>query len=460
MIPHSLTAYNLQPLPTLRAVAAVALLSLRAAVRSRVVLMLVLVLAAGVVGLPHMIVGDGSPASDLHIRLRYTLAFGTGILGLATLWASCAAFAVEIDSRRIELTAVKPVQPLTLWLGRWLGILLLDAVLLAAVVAGVRWQLTGTRPDGSRRDAALFCRTVARPVLPAPEVEARSTYEGLKQRGRLPPGLSAEAVLRQLTINARSRCTVVQPAEHATWTFRPDCPVPADGRLWLRLRFDAVRDVTTDVRGVCRLRRTGQTAWAAEVAVNDLTLNQLELAVQAPALAGARELEMAFEYQAPPQSAALLIRPRQELAVLIPAGSFTVNLIRVWLAHLAILAALAALGLTFSACFSFPVAAFSASALLVVVLVSTGGIAEDEAAMEDDSHATTTLMERISMVVVSSADLITAPMLNPEPLAQAAAGERVPDAELGRLVVWGGIVYPLILALLAAGVLRRREMVR
>lgn len=447
-------------LPALRAIAAVALLSLRAAVRSRVVLVLLLILAAGVAGLPRLVTGDGTPASDLHIRLRYTLAFGTAILGLATLWSSCAAFAAEIDSRRIELTVVKPARPLTLWLGRWVGLLLLNAVLLAVVVAGVRWQLTGQRADGTRRDAALLCRTVARPVLPSPEAEARRIFAQLQQAGRLQPGVSAAAALRQLTREARNRYTVIQPGESVSWTFHLDCPVAPAGRLWLRLRFDTANDSMADVRGVCRLRRPEATAWDAAIPINDLVLNELELPVLAPHLAGARDLELAFAYQAPPQAAALLIQPRRSVAVLEPAGSFSLNLGRVWLAHLVLLAALAALGLTLGACFSFPVAAFIASALLIVVLASTGEVQADDASAPDETSDTHTLMTEASKAIVTSVDRITAPLLEPEPLAQAAAGEAVPAAELMRLVAWGGGVYPLALALLAACALRRRELVR
>lgn len=448
-------------LATLRAIAAVALLSLRAAIRSRVVLVLLLLLAAGVVGLPRLVAGDGTPASDLHIRLRYTLAFGTAVLGLATLWSACAAFAAEIDSRRIELTAVKPVHPLTLWLGRWVGLLVLNALLLAAVVAGVRWQLTGhgNSAAGAQRGAALLCRTVARPVLPSPEIEARRMLASLQQAGRLQPGFSPAAALRQLTLEVRNRYAVIQPGERVSWTFRLDQPVAASGRLWLRLRFDTAKESMTDVRGVCRLRRPGDPAWSAEVSLNDSILNELELPVSAPRLAGAHVLELEFEDQCPPQAAALLIQPRQAVAVLTPAGPFALNLVRVWLAHLALLAALAALGLTLGACFSFPVAAFIASALLIVVLASTGEVTADEDTPEG-ADATSTMMTRISKVIVNSVARITLPVLEPEPLAQAAAGERVPTAELVRLVAWGGLGYPLALALLAAGVLRKRELVR
>lgn len=450
-------------LHALRAIAAVAGLSVRAAVRSRVVAVLLVVLAAGVIGIPHLVTGDGTPASEMQVRLRYTLTFAVGLLGLATLWASCAAFGAEIDSRRMELTVVKPVYPHTLWLGRWLGILLLDAVLLLGVVAGVRVQLgqNFAHPAGPADFASLLVsRVTARPLLPAPEDEARRRFDELQRANRLPQDLSPAAVFRQLVLECRNRYTLLHPGEHASWKFILPQPVAADGRLWIRMRFDTEAESLADVRGVCRLRRSGETAWATEVPVNDLVRNELELAVTAPPLAGAGALEMEFAYQAAPGTAALLIQPRRALAILTPRGTFTGNLLRVMLAQLAILAALAALGLTLGACFSFPVAAFAATACLLVVLVATGNASDDLLQDTIAAGGRPGLMDRVSFAVVRGIDAATRPLLQPEPLSQAVAGERVPGSELGRMLCWGGLAYPLLLALVAGRVLRRREMAR
>ena len=448
-------------LSQLRALCAIAGLSIRAAVRSRMVVVLLVLLAAGVIGIPHLVTGDGTVASELQVRLRYTLVFGVSILGLATLWSACAAFGVEIDSRRMELTAVKPVQPLTLWLGRWLGLLLLDALLLLGVMAGVRVQLGPNRSvaGGSSDPSLLISRVVARPVLPAPEEEAQQKFAELQATRRLPADVAPASVFRQLVQESRNRYTVLHPGEPVRWQFRLLQPVPADGKLWVRMRFDTDATSLADVRGLCRLRRTGGAAWAAEVAINELAHNELELPVLAPSLAGTREFELEFLYQAPPQSAALLIQPRQALAVLTPCGTFTGNLGRVLLAQLAILAALAALGLTLGACFSFPVAAFTATAFLLAVLVNTGRTAET---LQEAFPATTrpSLMERLSFAITRGVDHVTQPLLQPEPLSQAVAGERVPDAELWRMLGWGALAYPLILALLADRMLRRRELAK
>ena len=129
------------------------------------------------------------------------------------------------------------------------------------------------------------------------------------------------------------------------------------------------------------------------------------------------------------------------------------------LTQLAILAALAALGLTLGACFSFPVAAFTATALLLVVLVAAGNVPDSlQEAFPAEAHPGVT--EQISFAITRSVDALTRPLLQPEPLSRAVAGERVPAAELWRMLLWGGLVYPLVLSLIADRALRRREMAR
>jgi len=431
----------------LRAIAAIATLSIRAAIRSRMVMMLLIALAAGVFGLPRLMIGNASAAGAMQVQLRYTLMFAGAVLGMATLWASAAALGAEVDNRRFELTAVKPVRPLVLWLGRWLGILLLDALLLTAVMLTVRVQL------GVNATALPASRAVARPVLLSPEDEARRVFENLRRNGQLPDNMSSNAVMRQLIRECGNRYEVVRPAEKIHWQFHLSQPVPADGRLWLRMRFDTDALALADVHGVCRLRQSGATTWATEKPVNDLVRNALEIQLTTPALAGANDLEAEFDNLAPTGAAPILVQSRREVFLLTPEGTFDGNLLRVLLAFLAILAALAALGLTLGACFSFPVAAFIATVLTLVVVVSDDVLDET-----DPCHVA--FVDRISAAVVHGAQSATKPLLAPEPLSQTVEGERVPTPELQRMLLWGFVIYPALLAWIACVVLRRRELVR
>jgi hypothetical protein len=442
-----------------RALFGAAWLLVRAAIRSRVVIALSLLLAAGMVGIPHLVTGDGTPSGEMQIRLRYTLAFGFAILGLASLWTACATFAAEIDSRRFELTAVKPAPPWVLWLGRWVGILFLNGILLLAIVAVAWFQVRRGLPDRADRDRLLVSRALARPNLPPPETEARRTIEELRLAGRLPKNASDSTLLRRIAREVGNRYTLVHPGEQTAWRFHLDRPVGEDGRLWLRMRFDSDAGMRPEVRGLCRLTRMDGVPGSCDVAIDNPAQNPLELPLSAPGLSGAREVELTFIYPNAPRAAGLLIQPRRNLAILTPSGSFAGNLLRVVAAQWALLAALAAIGLTLGACFSFPVAAFVATTLLAAMVVSDDALRDDPLA-EFDAGGPPRLTRLASEAVVRGVCAVTRPLLAPDPLAQAVAGEQVPGRTLRGMLLWGGLIDPLVLLLLADCALRRRELCR
>src|SRR5687768_2979203 len=114
----------------MRRTLAITLLTLRAAFRYRLVLVLSVILIAGVALLPAMIKDDGTARGFTQIILTYTLSLTTALLGFATLWLSCGILAREIEESQMQMVAVKPIARWQIWLGKWLGILVLNAMLL------------------------------------------------------------------------------------------------------------------------------------------------------------------------------------------------------------------------------------------------------------------------------------------------------------------------------------------
>jgi len=71
---------------------------------------------------------------SLKIILTYTLSAVTTLLGISTLWLSCGTLARDIEECQIQVIATKPIARWQIWLGKWLGIASLNAVLL--ILAG------------------------------------------------------------------------------------------------------------------------------------------------------------------------------------------------------------------------------------------------------------------------------------------------------------------------------------
>src|SRR6516164_5203356 len=110
---------------------AITWLTWKAAFRFRLFLVLAVLLLAAVVGLPLLIQDDGTARGFTQILLTYTLTTITALLGLSTLWLACGTLARDIEECQMQVLAVKPIARWQIWLGKWLGILSLNAALLA-----------------------------------------------------------------------------------------------------------------------------------------------------------------------------------------------------------------------------------------------------------------------------------------------------------------------------------------
>src|SRR4029079_3608852 len=109
---------------------AISLLTLRAAVRYRIVVVMALLLLGGVIVLPLIIKDDGTARGFTQIILTYTLTLTTTLLGFATLWLSCGILAREIEEAQMQMVAVKPIARWQIWLGTWTGVVEVHAPLM------------------------------------------------------------------------------------------------------------------------------------------------------------------------------------------------------------------------------------------------------------------------------------------------------------------------------------------
>src|SRR6185436_10633002 len=113
---------------------AITWLTWKAALRFRLFWVIAVLLIGSVIILPLVIKDDGTARGFTQILLTYTLSVVTALLGLCTLWLSCGTLARDIEENQMQMLAVKPVARWQIWLGKWLGLVTLNAVLLA--VAG------------------------------------------------------------------------------------------------------------------------------------------------------------------------------------------------------------------------------------------------------------------------------------------------------------------------------------
>src|ERR1035438_1308541 len=147
---------------------AITWLTWKAALRFKLFLVIAVLLILAVVGLPLVIKDDGTARGFTQILLTYTLSAITGLLGLSTLWLSCGTLARDIEECQIQVVATKPIARWQIWLGKWLGIVSLNAALLAisgtCVYGLLQWRATKLPADEQKilRSEVLVARGSAK----------------------------------------------------------------------------------------------------------------------------------------------------------------------------------------------------------------------------------------------------------------------------------------------------------
>src|SRR5271169_3549613 len=147
---------------------AIAWLTWKAALRFKLFLVIAVLLILAVVGLPLVIKDDGTAQGFTQILLTYTLSAIIALLGLSTLWLACGTLARDIEECQIQVVATKPIARWQIWFGKWLGIMSLNAVLLAisggCVFGLLQWRATKLPVDEQKnlREQILVARGSAK----------------------------------------------------------------------------------------------------------------------------------------------------------------------------------------------------------------------------------------------------------------------------------------------------------
>src|SRR5436190_17319798 len=120
---------------------AIVALTWKAAFRFRLFWVLAGLLLCSVIVLPLLIKDDGTARGFIQIMLTYTLSVIGTLLGLSTLWLACGTMARDIEECQMQMVVVKPIARWQIWLGKWLGILMVNACLLALAGGSVYFLL-------------------------------------------------------------------------------------------------------------------------------------------------------------------------------------------------------------------------------------------------------------------------------------------------------------------------------
>src|SRR3954453_5899901 len=197
---------------------AIAGLTWKAAFRFRLFWVLAFLLLGSVIALPLLLKDDQTARGFIQLLLTYNLTVITTLLGLSTLWLACGTLARDIEECQMQIVTVKPIARWQIWIGKWLGLMSLNAALLALSGASVygllQWRATKLPAEERAilRNEVLVARASAREGS-RDEFIKGETEKRLRERLEKNPVTQADLpeVRRQILEQVKAEAQVVPP---------------------------------------------------------------------------------------------------------------------------------------------------------------------------------------------------------------------------------------------------------
>jgi hypothetical protein len=449
---------------------AIVSLTWKAAFRYKLFWVIAALMLAAVVVLPLLVRDDGTAAGFAQILITYTLGAVTALLGLCTLWLACGTLARDVEECQMQMVVVKPIARWQIWLGKWLGLVTLDAALL--VVAGVsvfcllQWRAKGLpeKELAKLKNEVLIARGSVKEDNRDADIE-KSTDQIFEQKRKKyeADGVDLKEARRQLHEQVKAYLQVVPPEGSRFWVLHLGAVAEKlKGRpLSVRIKFnppDANHPATyfavffAGVPQKTQVYRTGVMSLAPD------TFH--EFTVPSDVLEPNGDLTIAFQNM----NDQVMFFPLDEgMEVLYPEGSFAGSFARGLGIILCWMSLLAALGLAASSYLSFPVAAFLCVSILVMGL-SSGTLAtvvEDKTIMgydEEKGAKGRSVVDPIAVPFFKGVLSVVNLVQQFSPVDSLSTGRNITWTVLGQAVAEVVLFLGGILALIGIFIFSRREL--
>jgi len=442
-------------------VAAIVKLGFRAPFSSRLVWVLLLVLALIVVVLPANLKSDGTTAGQIRMILTWTFGPAFAVLAAATMWSGCAALASDMEEGRHTGAAVSPAHPFEIWLGRWIGLTFANAVVLFLVTAGVFAQLylCGLTADDTVVERRLDI------TGDSIQQTARTFYDKAKQFGAVPDGVIETEAIASIMHDLETELLPVEPGQEREWEF---VLRKGDENKRVAIAFQSLSSLggtfgATGSISVFACRDDGEERQAGMSVLRHITeddAGRVRFEIPAGTFPAGN---MRVVYKNTSAGISVLIRHTESMTAGVPGGGVVKNLALCAAALLSVLSALAGIGVALGALFSFPVAAFTGVAVIFTAFVVGGG-AEEAALDYGHSHGGGGESRAAEFFADYSAKVSRLVSKVNKPFAGANVFDRLGDGVLidirhvRKSAVQTGLALPLVFGILAALALRRREL--
>ena len=354
----------------MRSIWAVATNTIKQALRMKIAAVFILLLIVLLPVMGSVMTGDGTLKGRLQSFVSYGLSLTSLLLCLLTIVVSTYSLTSDFDQKQIYTVLTKPVRRFQFLIGKLLGVILLDLVLLvlfSALIYTVSVYIPrfSEASETERIQAQNEFYTARASLIPLDvdvDKEVREVYDRLKKSGRLPEGRSREQVIKSLTKQKKIEKRAVSPGYELVWEFNDVKPLDPNQSLFIRYKYDvSVNPPDLQIYGKWLIGDFRQYGVNIETPVyrrerKDVIRTFYEFEVPADAVAKDGHLAVAFFNDSQLNNTVVIFPPKDGLEVLYKADTFTANFIKGVILILFRLLFLSCLGILASSFLSFPVA--------------------------------------------------------------------------------------------------------
>jgi hypothetical protein len=332
-----------------------------------------------------IVTGDGTLKGKLQTFVNYGLSLTSLLLCLLTVIISTFTLTSELKGKQIWTVLTKPVRRYEVLLGKLLGIIVLDAILLAGF-ATIIYGLTVLMPAISRasdderviaQNEFFTARASIKPQAPDVSREVDEAYKHMVEQHQLPEDMTEQAVRAKLREQFVIQQQAVPLGTEKVWQFYNVDVAEPNEFIFIKFKYDvAVNPPDLCVYGRWAVGDDRQLGTGAQPKTpiyvadrKDSIRTVHEMAVPASAVSDGY-LGVAFQNPAI-NNTLVTFNVDEGIEVLYKAGTFAGNYFRAVLLIFIRLIFLAMLGVSLSTWLSFPVAILVG--LVAFVLASLSG---------------------------------------------------------------------------------------
>jgi hypothetical protein len=340
--------------------------------KTAIVFMMLLIILLPVLSLTTT--GDGTAMGRIQSFVSYGLGLVVFLLSFLTIIVSCYTLSSDIKHKQIFTVVTKPIRRFELVIGKMLGVVLLDLLLLivfSSIIYGLTIQMprfSKTSGDELTRlnNEFFTARASLKKTVDTQAIESRAvkTYNELKRTGQLDESRSRETVLAELRDAEKFNMYSAGPGGMVLWEFENVRPFDVNETVFIRFKFNASQTpVDKFIYGVWSIGDYRQVKYGSgniktpiyTVPRKDIVDTVHEFEVPAEVVAADGYLAVGF-YNDPVNSTTVIFPLEDGFEVLYKAGGFEKNFVFAVLMIFVRLVFLACLGVSLSTWLSFPVA--------------------------------------------------------------------------------------------------------